>query len=305
MKEPVVALLGNPNVGKTRLFNQLTASREFEGNWAGVTVDCHEGNYQHKDQRVNCVDLPGTYSLSASDDGHAFDQKFVCDYMQNNYIDVVVNVVDARALERNLYVTCQLLLCGYPVIVVLNGFEDKKSLAHIDIKQLEDKLGCPVIPLSVQSDIKVLKSAIFCYRKKHDIKKTKSGVPSGLKQLIDDISSQIISKQKQVQYANARLMALRYLEFGPKALPAGLAVKLDKDVLCQVTGSYSEDIDTILAGFLYDRVCQITKSVHVHENIQSEAVDSNIIDKIVLHRFWGVPIFFLMMYVMFFFYSKK
>lgn len=137
-----VALTGNPNTGKTTLFNALTGARQKIGNWPGVTVDKKVGYFNHKDRIVSVVDLPGTYSMNA----RSAEEMIVSDYLLNEKPDVVVNVLDATNLERNLFLTLQLLESGISVILDLNMVDEaKKQNIHIQVKTLEEQIGMPVV----------------------------------------------------------------------------------------------------------------------------------------------------------------
>lgn len=137
-----VALTGNPNTGKTTLFNELTGARQKIGNWPGVTVDKKVGYMNHGDRVISIVDLPGTYSVNA----RSPEEKIVMEYLSNERPDVVVNVLDASNLERNLFLTLQLLENGIPVILDLNMMDEaKKRKISINVKMLEKKIGMPVV----------------------------------------------------------------------------------------------------------------------------------------------------------------
>jgi ferrous iron transport protein B len=141
-----IALVGNPNSGKTTLFNALTGTRQRVGNWPGVTVERKSGSYPHGDAQVEVVDLPGTYSIDPV--SNAIDEQIARDYVTGTEADVVVNVIDATSLARGLYLTTELLALGRPVVVALNMIDvaDRHGL-HIDTYRLARELGCPVIPL--------------------------------------------------------------------------------------------------------------------------------------------------------------
>lgn len=132
-KEIVIAIAGNPNCGKTVLFNSLTGSRQHVGNWPGVTVEKKEGSFTHGDNFVKVVDLPGTYSLGA----YSEDEAVARDYILFENPDVVVNVIDSTNIERNLYLTCQLLEMGANVIIALNMYDEAKAKKiEIDLMKL-------------------------------------------------------------------------------------------------------------------------------------------------------------------------
>ena len=139
------ALAGNPNCGKTTLFNALTGSTAHVGNWAGVTVDKREGVYKCKDFRINIVDLPGIYSLSPYTPEEVISRNFILEEKP----DGIINIVDATNLERNLYLTTQILEMEAPVIIALNMIDEvEKSGDKIDIAALEKALGVPVVAIS-------------------------------------------------------------------------------------------------------------------------------------------------------------
>lgn len=148
MKKLTIGLIGNPNSGKTTLFNQLTGARQRVGNWAGVTVERKEGQFVTTDHQVTLVDLPGTYSLTTISSQTSLDEQIACHYILSGDADLLINVVDASNLERNLYLTLQLLELGIPCIVALNMLDiAEKQQVRIDVDALSTRLGCPVVPL--------------------------------------------------------------------------------------------------------------------------------------------------------------
>src|SRR5476649_1921347 len=163
MKALTIGLIGNPNSGKTTLFNQLTGSRQRVGNWAGVTVERKEGQFATEDHKITLVDLPGTYSLTTISEQTSLDEQIACHYILSGDADLMINVVDASNLERNLYLTLQLLELDIPCIVALNMLDIAQTQnITIDIPALTERLGCPVIALvsTRASGISELKAAI-------------------------------------------------------------------------------------------------------------------------------------------------
>lgn len=139
-----IALVGNPNSGKTTLFNALTGSNQHVGNWPGVTVEKKEGSIKYNGLQYKVVDLPGTYSLGA----YSEDEMVARDFILKGNPDVVINVVDATNLERNLYLTSQILEMGTKVIIALNMMDEARTMMiDIDIEDLSKRLGIPVIPI--------------------------------------------------------------------------------------------------------------------------------------------------------------
>lgn len=149
MKKLIIGLIGNPNTGKTTLFNQLTGARQRVGNWAGVTVERKEGQFFTASSDVHLIDLPGTRSLTTISADTSIDESIACQYLFNDQADLVINVVDASNLENNLFLTVQLLELGVPCIIALNMQDIAASQnISIDIDGLSRRLGCPVVSLT-------------------------------------------------------------------------------------------------------------------------------------------------------------
>ena len=145
MSTLLVALTGNPNTGKSTIFNELTGAHQKIGNWPGVTVDKKIGYAKHDGYDISIVDLPGTYSINA----RSPEEAVVMNYLTANQVDVVVNVVDSTNLERNLFLTLQLLEEGIPLLVVLNMQDEaKRRGVHVDAKLMEEALGMPIVEAS-------------------------------------------------------------------------------------------------------------------------------------------------------------
>ncbi|MCD8499923.1 MAG: 50S ribosome-binding GTPase [Gammaproteobacteria bacterium] len=143
-----VGIIGNPNSGKTTLFNALTGEKQQVGNWPGVTVEKTVGYFRHHHTDVNVVDLPGIYSLMVASPELSLDERIAADYIASSEADIILNVLDASNLERNLYLTVQLLEMGVPVVVALNMMDVvRKRGQHIDIDELSRYLNCPVLPV--------------------------------------------------------------------------------------------------------------------------------------------------------------
>jgi ferrous iron transport protein B len=144
----IIGLVGNPNCGKTTLFNALTGANQRVGNWPGVTVDRKEGNYRYEGKNITVVDLPGVYSLDAEDSETGLDELVARDYLLSGEADLIVNIVDASNLERNLYLTTQILEMRVPMAIALNMIDiaQQKGI-EIDSAMLAERLGCPLIPI--------------------------------------------------------------------------------------------------------------------------------------------------------------
>ncbi|MBN2461545.1 MAG: 50S ribosome-binding GTPase, partial [Candidatus Cloacimonetes bacterium] len=210
MKKFTLALAGNPNCGKTTLFNALTGARQRVGNWPGVTVERIEGNYRYRDHDYLIIDLPGIYSFSA----YSFDEKVSREYILLEKPDLVVNIIDATNLERTLYLTTQLLEMKIPVVVALNMMDlvEQKKI-RIEIEHLATHLDCPVIPIIAvkKAGLDKLLETIYEYVEKHHISSTRvfydSVVESALSRIIPE--AEIYAEKKGV---DSRWLAIKLLE---------------------------------------------------------------------------------------------
>jgi ferrous iron transport protein B len=159
-----VGVVGNPNCGKTTLFNALTGSRQHVGNWPGVTVEKKTGEYQFQGERIVVVDLPGTYSLEADDDSVSLDEKVARDYVASRQANLIINIIDASNIERNLYLTSQLIEMRVPMIIVLNMMDAvKKRGIKIDLDALSAQMSCAVVAVvaATGQGLKELRETIY------------------------------------------------------------------------------------------------------------------------------------------------
>ncbi len=299
-----VGVVGNPNCGKTTLFNALTGARQHVGNWPGVTVEKKTGEYRFDHKLIELVDLPGTYSLEAADDQVSLDEKVARDYVASKQADLIINIVDASNLERNLYLTSQLIEMRVPMILALNMMDAVKQRGiKIDIAFLERFLGCPVIPItaSVKNGLGILKSAINNAAIAKPIPSAKINYTLALEQAIDDISPLLIETAQQ-HPCDLRWLALRLLEddtlakqiAGPALLPT--VAQLQRRVETET----DDEIDILAADARYGFVNKLTNGAVCKLNeVSCHTTDK--IDSIVLNRFLGIPVFLLVMYAMFMF----
>src|SRR3990167_4451337 len=178
----IAALVGNPNCGKTTLFNALTGAKQKVGNWPGVTIECKRGEFVEKDYQVELTDLPGTYSLAITESG-AVDTALASHFIFSHDIDVVLNIVDASLLERSLYLTMQLLERKTPVVVALNMMDVARARGiHIDVEKLSAHLGCPVVALEAhrRRGLLALKEAMVKLSDQHDASASRQCKPANL-----------------------------------------------------------------------------------------------------------------------------
>jgi ferrous iron transport protein B len=308
-----VGVVGNPNCGKTTLFNALTGAKQHVGNWPGVTVEKKTGEYSFDHKLIELVDLPGTYSLEAADDQVSLDEKVARDYVASKQADLIINIVDASNLERNLYLTSQLIEMRVPMVLVLNMMDAVKQRGiKIDVDFLEQFLGCPVIPIvaSAKDGIGTLKAQINNAAVIKPIPSLKIGYAPALEQAINVISPLLVEAAQQ-NHCDLRWLAVRLLEDDTLAKQivesASVAQEGTSSVLQtvaqlqhQVETETDDEIDILAADARYGFVNDLTSGAVCKLNeVSRHRTDK--IDSIVLNRFLGIPIFLLVMYAMFMF----
>jgi Fe2+ transport system protein B len=211
-KEITIALAGNPNSGKTTVFNNLTRARQHVGNWPGVTVEKKEGYRDFKEYKINVVDLPGVYSLTA----HSPDEVIARNFIVNEKPDVVVDIADASNLERNLYLTVQLIELEANLVVALNMTDVAESRDYkIDVDQLSELLGAPVVPMIAsrkKGTEALLDQIISTFEGKTDRKKIKLYYGSELEEHINDLEAIISRDEKLSHQFPPRWLAIKLLE---------------------------------------------------------------------------------------------
>ncbi len=215
MKETIkVALAGNPNVGKSVVFNALTGARQKVGNWPGVTVEKKEGICEHKGVRMIIVDLPGIYTFSAT----SIDEKIARDYILNERPDVVVNIVDASNIERNLYLTLQLIEMEANIVIALNKMDLARSKGYkIDIRKLSTELGVPVVPMvAIRGEgIEELKNMII--QASRTPRKPVIRYSDGIERYIKFLESKVVENLILPEYP-PRFVAIKLLELDEEIL---------------------------------------------------------------------------------------
>lgn len=269
-----VILAGNPNTGKSTLFNALTGARQRVGNWPGVTVEQRTGEFTEQNTIVTVVDLPGIYALEDDESAASADEKIAADCLRASTADCVITVLDALHLERSLYLTVQLLEQGVPVLVVVNRMDLAASHGlEINCEQLAEALGCPVVPMSVRQrkGIADLKKSIFFLRSVNNSEKVKFQTPS----LIGGWGN----KPSDSAASHSPTHAL------PQKGREEIASECDADIL-RADARYR---------FIHDITQRCVRQVSRDRSL------TRAIDRIVLNRFLGIPIFLAVMYALFFF----
>ena len=210
-REITIALIGNPNSGKTTVFNNLTGARQHVGNWPGVTVEKKEGSLDYQGYHIRVVDLPGVYGLTA----YSLDEVIARNFVVEEKPDVVVDIVDASSLERNLYLTVQLLEMGALVIVALNMMDQADLRGHsVDIPRLSHLLGIPVVPMSANRNrgtAGLLKEIVNVAQKKTQAKPLKIEYGREVEEEIANLEK-LVSQTELSQRYSPRWLAVKLLE---------------------------------------------------------------------------------------------
>ena len=284
-----IALAGNPNSGKTTLFNGLTGSNQYVGNWPGVTVEKKEGKLKGNKQ-VEIIDLPGIYSLSP----YSLEEVVSREYLIKERPDAILNIVDGSNLERNLYLTTQLLELGIPVVVAINMIDVvNKQGDKIDTAKLSQKLGCPVVEISALKNTGTLDAA----NKAVDVAKEGKAVVAvhrfngKVEEAIAAIEAAIESK---VKAEGRRWYATKLFEKDEKvwaelALSGDTKAKVDA-VIAECEKSMDDDAESIIAGERYAAISGILKDSYKKQNVGGFTT-SDKIDKVLTNRFLALPIF--------------
>lgn len=305
--EFTIAIIGNPNSGKTTLFNGLTGARQHVGNWPGVTVEQKTGTYSYCNRVIKVVDLPGIYSLDVSDTAGALDEKIARDYMLSRQADLIINVVDTSHLERNLYLTTQLLEMQLPMLVVLNNMDDAAGCdLKIDSDEIGRRLECPLVSLVATraDDIRGLKSSIDRLVEHATLPTFTIDYPEAIQTALDRLTP-LVATQLDNRFGDDRWFAIKLLEQDGFALSHGYpplietAAKLRREIEAD-TG---DEIDIAMVDSRYGFINLLVRETLCRQSeIGRELSDK--IDSVMLNRFLGIPIFFGMMYLMFTFTIK-
>lgn len=300
-----VALIGNPNSGKTTLFNQLTGSRQYVGNWPGVTVEKKEGKLSYKNEEIKIIDLPGIYSLSP----YSSEEIVTRNCLLHDDVDLVINIIDSTNIERNLYLTTQIMELGKPIVVVLNMIDilEKKG-DKIDYQLLSKLLSVAVIPMSANKHDKIENLMDSCLN--IISQKTSSKIQDVQNIYAPEIDSILNNIEEILKNSNNKF----------KVNPRWLAVKLfseDHDILKNVhltedelskinfyknsvSPSKNTDRQMIISECRYDYICSICKKC-VHKNLKNDKLSiTDKIDKIVTNKVLALPIFLAIMMLIFY-----
>ncbi|ESA34889.1 ferrous iron transport protein b [Leptolyngbya sp. Heron Island J] len=303
MSKRTICLIGNPNCGKTTLFNELTGTNQRVGNWPGVTVERKEGYFQSENWQITLVDLPGIYSLDTFDEQSGLDETVARDYLLSSAADLVINILDASNLERNLYLTTQIMEMRLPMVVVLNMTDMAQDRGlKINSTILSERLGCPVVTMvasrgqGLQNLTQVLDRELHNPAKPHPY----VAYPPVVEDAIASLMPPILERETQSP-ADARWLALKLLEQNNQVAPSlgdPVLVKLATENRRKIRQIQQEDIDIVLADSRYGWIRQLVLGA-AERTHEVDSTTSDKLDRIVLNRWFGIPIFLGMMYLLF------
>ncbi len=292
-----IALAGNPNCGKTTLFNELTGSKQHVGNWPGVTVDKKEGIYK-KNKDIKIMDLPGTYSLSP----YSAEEIVARDYIVKERPDAVINIVDGTSMERNLYLTLQIMETQIPMVIAINMMDEVEARGdRIDVEKLSQELGVPVIPIQARNKkgIKELMDAAVKVASNHQKPRKLSVLQENkfIKSSIDRIKELLTEGTEEEK----EWIAIKLIE-GDEVLEESLDERNSqqlKQVVLVLNEKCDGDAEAKVADLRYQYIAKIVK--HVMEKKQAGHVEtkSDKLDKILTNRILALPIFVMVMYLLF------
>ena len=290
-----IALAGNPNCGKTTLFNALTGSNQFVGNWPGVTVEKKEGKLKgHKD--VTIMDLPGIYSLSP----YTLEEVVARNYLINEMPDAIINIVDGTNLERNLYLSTQIMELGIPVVMAINMMDlVQKSGNKIHIDKLSKKLGCEVVEISALKGTGIMKAAEKAISAAQSKKKT---IPvHEFAQDVEDVIKSVENKLTgTVAEAQKRFFAIKLIEKDDKIVEQ---MKSVPDVSYEVKAledKFDDDTESIITNERYVYISSIIGQCYTKSSTGKKLTTSDKIDRIVTNRWLALPIFAVVMWVVYY-----
>lgn len=301
-----VALVGNPNCGKTSLFNFASGAHEHVGNYSGVTVDAKEGTFQQNGYTFRIVDLPGTYSLSA----YTPEELYVRKHLNEEQPDVVINVVDASNLERNLYLTCQLIDMDVRMVIALNMYDDLKRHGNkFDHETLASMIGTPIVPTISKTGfgIKDLFDRVIRVYEEEDpvLRHIHINYGDVLEKGIVNVRKVLKSNGNIPKSLSKRYLSIKLLEGDPEvehfveALPGSESIMHERNRnISHIEELLQEDTETAFTNARYGFISGALRETYDPNKIQ-EASSTQIIDLFVTHKVLGFPIFILFMWVMF------
>ena len=305
-----IALVGNPNAGKTSLFNIASGSHEHVGNYTGVTVDSKEGHLDYKGYRFNIFDLPGTYSLTA----YSPEELFVRKHLIKEKPDLIINIVSASNLERNLYLTAQLIEMDIPMVIALNMYDElEKSGAKLDYEALSRMIGVSIVPtrakegLTEDSGLNELFDAVICtYEGKNPVSKHIHINHGGDLQIAIDRINKLIKGPNNYQgHISSRFYAIKFIENDKEAIDfintlgnAQEIIDYKNKMVPHIEKELDEDCESAIINAKYGFINGALNETYTEPKRKTSGL-TRILDPIVTNKFLGYPIFILFMWLMF------
>lgn len=286
-----VALAGNPNCGKTTLFNGLTGATQYVGNWPGVTVEKKEGKYK-QDKDIKITDLPGIYSLSP----YTLEEVVSREFLLNENVDVVLNIIDGSNLERNLFLTTQILELGIPTVVAINMLDViEKRKDSIDYKKLSKELGCPVLPISAlkNTGIKELMAEV---KKVANTQSLPKNIYAG--KVLNALNTIEASLPSSIEASRRFFYAIKLFERDDK-IEASIKSKAEASVIETVEKSMDDDSESIITDARYTYITSVIKDCY-KKGSKEALTTSDKIDRFVTNRVLALPIFALVMWFVYY-----
>ncbi|MGM0648661.1 MAG: ferrous iron transport protein B [Bacteroidota bacterium] len=304
-----VAFVGNPNSGKTTLFNHASGSKEHVGNYGGVTVDAKEARFKLYDYTFNVVDLPGTYSITA----YSPEELFVRDHIFNTMPDIVVNVIDSTNLERNLYLTTQLIDMNVKVVIALNMFDEfQKQGNKLDYQMLGDMLGIPMVPtvgLKGKGIKNLLQKIIEVHQDQDDtVRQININYGQTTEKSIEALTNLIdIPENKDLTTKiSSRFLAVKLLEKDKETTKKISTLTNSKEILhtteseaIKMESIFGDDSEAQITDARYGFIAGALKQTHKKSGGQQHK-RTKIVDSFITHKFWGIPVFLFFMWLTFF-----
>ena len=286
-----VALAGNPNCGKTTLFNGLTGATQYVGNWPGVTVEKKEGKYK-EDKDIKITDLPGIYSLSP----YTLEEVVSREFLLKGNVDVVLNIIDGSNLERNLFLTTQILELGIPTVVAINMLDViEKRKDTIDYKKLSEELGCPVLPISALKNTGI-KELMTQVKKVAGTKFSAKNIYAG--KVLNALNTIETSLPSSIEASRRFFYAVKLFERDDK-IEAAIQSKADAGVVEACEKSMDDDSESIITDARYTYITSIIKDCY-KKGSKEVLTTSDKIDRIVTNRVLALPIFALVMWFVYY-----
>jgi ferrous iron transport protein B len=291
----IIALAGNPNCGKTTLFNELTGARQHVGNWPGVTVDKKEGIYR-KNREISILDLPGTYSLSP----YSAEEIIARDYIVKERPDAVINILDGTSIERNLYLTLQIMETRIPMVIAINMMDEVEAKGDkIDCAKLEKLLGVPVVPIIARSGkgiVELMKAAAEVAQSKQLTVRPEI-FDVQIKEIIEEVRRNLnVTTEEETYWKALKLVEADEVVFEELEEDKKTKIKL---IIENAEKSKSIDLEAKIADLRYQYIAKLVKEAVKKSSIGHVETRSDKLDKLLTNRFLAIPVFAVVMYLLF------